>query len=93
MLLKAATKYHTNEAGLLFQTDNHIITACQRAFDKYGKDKAMQVIDNVYIDFSQDGPQLLQVSLFLFLIPAIDYVLSNLGSSPLQSTSNTQKAS
>ena len=55
--------------------------------------KAMQVIDNVYIDFSQDGPQLLQVSLFLFLIPAIDYFLSNLGSSPLQSTSNTQKAS
>ena len=45
--------------------------------------KAMQVIDNVYIDFSQDGPQLLQVSLFLFLIPAIDYVLSNLGSSSL----------
>ena len=56
MLLKAATKHHTNEAGLLFQTDNHGITACQRAFNKYGKDKAtMQVIGNC-IPF--DDPQI-----------------------------------
>ena len=39
-IIKCASKDisdHTNQAGLLFQTDNNDITACQRAFDKYGK--------------------------------------------------------
>ena len=53
--LKASTKHHTDEAGLLFQTDSDGMTACQRAFDKYGKKETMQVIGNC---FPFDNPQL-----------------------------------
>ena len=55
MFLKRATKYHTNEAGLLFQTDNDGVTACQRAFDKYGKKETLEIIGNC-IPF--DRPQI-----------------------------------
>ena len=44
MFLKAATKYYKLEASLLFQTDNDGITACERAFEKFGRDKVMQII-------------------------------------------------
>ena len=55
MFLKAATKHHMNEVGLLFQTDNDGIVACQRAFDKYGKNESMQVIVDC-IPFDEDDP-------------------------------------
>ena len=55
MFLKAATKHHNIEAGLLFQTDNDGVTACQRAFDKYGKKETLQMIENC-IPF--DNPQI-----------------------------------
>ena len=55
IFLKATTKHHTNEDGLLFQTDTDGITACQRAFDRYGKEETMQVIGNC-IPF--DDPQI-----------------------------------
>ena len=44
-----------NEVGLLFQTDNDGIVACQRAFDKYGKNESMQVIVDC-IPFDEDDP-------------------------------------
>ena len=55
MFLKATTKHHTKEAGLLFQTDNLGVTACQRAFEEYGKEETMQVMGNC-IPF--DNPQI-----------------------------------
>ena len=55
MFLKATTKHHTKEAGLLFQTNNLGVTACQRAFEEYGKEETMQVIGNC-IPF--DDPQI-----------------------------------
>ena len=55
MFLKAATKHHSIDAALLFQTDNDGITACQRAFTKFGIDSVMQVIGDC-IPF--DNPQL-----------------------------------
>ena len=55
VFLKASTKSHYQEAGLLFQTDTDGITACQRAFDRYGKEETMQVIGNC-IPF--DDPQI-----------------------------------
>ena len=55
IFLKAATKHHVNEAGLLFQTNNDGTTACERAFDRFDKEKVMQVIGNC-IPF--DDPQL-----------------------------------
>ena len=55
MFLKAATKHHSIEASLLFQTDNDGTTACERAFKMYGKNETMQVIGNC-IPF--DDPQI-----------------------------------
>ena len=43
MFLKSATTHHANDAGLLFQTDDDGITAYERAFDKFGKEKAIKV--------------------------------------------------
>ena len=55
MFLKATMKHHTNEVGLLFQTDSNGIVACQRAFDRYGKKQTMQVIVDC-IPFDDDNP-------------------------------------
>ena len=55
MFLKATTKHHSIDAALLFQTDNDGITACQKAFTKFGIDSVMQVIGDC-IPF--DNPQL-----------------------------------
>ena len=55
--LEASFEHHEKEAGLLFQTGNNrsAITACHRAFDKYGKEATMEVIGK-YIPL--DNPQL-----------------------------------
>ena len=55
IFLKAATKHHEKEVGLLFQTDSDGITACERAFDEYGKKEIMQIIGNC---ISFDDPRI-----------------------------------
>ena len=54
IFLKAATKYYKLESSLLFQTDDDGITACERAFEKFGRDEVMQIIGDC-IPF--DNPQ------------------------------------
>ena len=44
VFLKAAVTHHPQEIGLLFQTNNDGKTACERAFDTYGKDKTLEAI-------------------------------------------------
>ena len=53
--LKAATKHHMNEACLLFQYDDDGVTACERAFEKFGKGASIRVIGDC-IPF--DKPQI-----------------------------------
>ena len=55
--LEAAFEHHEKEACLLFQTanDRSAITACQRAFNEYGKEKTMEGISK-YIPL--DNPQM-----------------------------------
>jgi hypothetical protein len=44
VFFKGALKHYPLDLGLLFQKDNDGKTACERAFDKYGKDKTMKAI-------------------------------------------------
>jgi hypothetical protein len=45
IFLKTALRYHPNDLGLLFQMDDDEgQTACERAFEKYGKEKTMATI-------------------------------------------------
>jgi hypothetical protein len=44
VFLKAALNHYPQDLGLLFQQDNDGQTACERAFDKYGKDETMKAI-------------------------------------------------
>ena len=39
---------HEKETGILFQTDNDRITACDRVFEKFGIDRSMQVSRRLY---------------------------------------------
>ena len=55
MFLKASIKHYEKESGLLFETNDRGITACERAFQKFGKKEVMQVIGDC-IPF--DDPQL-----------------------------------
>ena len=56
-------------------------------------EKAMVAMDDVLIDYANDGSMLYQVSSFKSLLPVIDYELSNLGSGLVLATTNPQKAS
>ena len=42
--LMAAAKHHMIEACLLFQYDNNGVTACEKLFEKFGKEAAMRLI-------------------------------------------------
>ena len=42
--LKALLKHHPQEAGLLFQKDRKGKTACDYAFDKYGKEETQNIL-------------------------------------------------
>ena len=44
VFFKAALNHYPQDLGLLFQKDNAGATACDRAFDKYGKDETMKAI-------------------------------------------------
>jgi hypothetical protein len=44
IFLKAALKHYPQDLGLLFQKDNAGKTACERAFEKHGKDETMKAI-------------------------------------------------
>jgi hypothetical protein len=44
VFFKAALNHYPQDLGLLFQQDNAGETACERAFDKYGKDETMRAI-------------------------------------------------
>jgi hypothetical protein len=44
VFFKAALKHYPENIGLLFQKDNDGKTACERALNKYGKDKTMKAI-------------------------------------------------
>jgi hypothetical protein len=55
IFLMTALKHHPNDLGLLFLKDSKGQTACERAFKKYGNDKAMSAIGEL-IPF--DDPKL-----------------------------------
>ena len=52
--LKASLKLHPQEAGLLFQKDQHGKTACEYAFDRYGKEETFKVLRDL---IPPDAPQ------------------------------------
>jgi len=52
--LKASLNHHTQDSGLLFQKDQHGKTACEYAFDKYGKEGTFKVLTDL---IPPDAPQ------------------------------------
>ena len=52
--LEASLQRHPQEEGLLFQKDQHSKTACEYAFDKYGKEETFNILTDL---IPPDAPQ------------------------------------
>ena len=92
VFFKAALNHYPQDLGLLFQQDNDGKTACERAFDKYGKDETMRAIGEC-IPFDdpklpilhhvvKDAPQF--VNDFAFRYPSAGYLRDEQGRTLLQ---------
>jgi hypothetical protein len=94
VFFKAALKHYPQDLGLLFQKDNDGKTACERAFDKYGKDETMKAIGEC-IPFDdpklpilhhvvKDAPQFMND--FAFRYPSTGYLRDEQGRTLLQAS-------
>ena len=92
VFFKAALNHYPQDLGLLFQQDNDGKTACERAFDEYGKDETMRAIGEC-IPFDdpklpilhhvvKDAPQF--VNDFAFRYPSAGYLRDEQGRTLLQ---------
>ena len=99
VFFKAALNHYPENIGLLFQKDNDGKTACERAFDKYGKDKTMKAIGEC-IPFDdpklpilhhvvKDAPQLMND--FGNRYPSAGYLLDRLHQATVASGTKTYK--
>jgi hypothetical protein len=94
VFLKAALKHYPQDLGLLFQKDSDGKTACEGAFDKYGKDETMKAIGEC-IPFDdpklpilhhvvKDAPQFMND--FAFRYPSAGYLRDEQGRTLLQAS-------
>jgi hypothetical protein len=94
VFFKAALKHYPQNIGLLFHKDNDGKTACERAFDKYGKDKTMKSIGEcipfddpklpILHHVMKDAPQF--VNDFAFRYPSAGYLRDEQGRTLLQAS-------
>jgi hypothetical protein len=94
VFFKAALKHYPQDLGLLFQKDSDGKTACEGAFDKYGKDETMKAIGEC-IPFDdpklpilhhvvKDAPQFMND--FAFRYPSAGYLRDEQGRTLLQAS-------
>jgi hypothetical protein len=94
VFFKAALKHYPQDLGLLFRKDNDGKTACERTFDKYGKDETMKAIGEcIPFDDSKlpilhhvvkDAPQFMND--FAFRYPSAGYLRDEQGRTLLQAS-------
>jgi len=90
VFLKAALNHYPQDLGLLFQQDNDGQTACERAFDKYGKDETRECIPfddpklPILHHVVKDAPQF--VNDFAFRYPSAAYLRDEQGRTLLQAS-------
>jgi hypothetical protein len=94
VFFKAALNHYPQDLGLLFQKDNDGKTACERAFEKHGKDRTMKAIGEC-IPFDdpklpilhhvvKDAPQFMND--FAFRYPSAGYLRDEQGRTLLQAS-------
>jgi hypothetical protein len=87
VFFKAALNHYPQDLGLLFEKDNDGKTACERAFDKFGKDRTTKAIGEcipfddpklpILHHVMKDAPQF--VNDFAFRYPSAGYLRDEQG--------------